>query len=56
MYQICQRVNIWWEINEDFFFIAFHFEVQAIPIVLFIDNKASKLKQAPQLVLLFQSL
>ena len=32
---------------KDFFFIAFHFVAQAIPIALLIDNKASKLKQAP---------
>ena len=29
---------------KDFFFIAFHFTAQAIPNVLLIDNKASKLK------------
>ena len=29
---------------KDFFFIAFHFAVQAIPIVLLIDNKAINLK------------
>jgi len=38
MYQICQRVK-------NFFSNAFHFAAQAIPIILLIDNKASKLEQ-----------
>ena len=41
MYQIHLRVNI---CGDDFFFIAFHYAAQAIPIILLIDDKASKLK------------